>query len=172
MLVLYSVSDLHFVNNFSPIVKKNNFSRKPLFLVSLLCVFVTMAAAGVCFFPGGTSPLFRREAPSPTRKLKSVRIPSLVPRFAMSVDRVPANSVTAEKGRAAEAKRDEGSGTVEKQNLWEAKEKQRQSGWMEYLEQAKELIEPDGGPPRWFSPLESGSRLDNSPVMLFLPGES
>ncbi|CAK7328372.1 unnamed protein product [Dovyalis caffra] len=28
----------------------------------------------------------------------------------------------------------------------------------------------DGGPPRWFSPLECGSRSDNSPLLLFLPG--
>lgn len=100
----------------------------------------------------------------------------MVPSFAMSVDRVPVNSVTAEKGSPVEAIREEGSGAAEKENRWEKKEekeekeKQRQSGWIEYLEQAKELIEPDGGPPRWFSPLESGSRLDNSPLMLFLPG--
>ncbi|KHM99237.1 Acyltransferase-like protein, chloroplastic [Glycine soja] len=43
-------------------------------------------------------------------------------------------------------------------------------GWKEYLEHSKELIEPDGGPPRWFSPLECASRLDNSPLLLFLPG--
>nr|AZM65208.1 diacylglycerol acyltransferase 9 [Vitellaria paradoxa] len=28
----------------------------------------------------------------------------------------------------------------------------------------------DGGPPRWFSPLECGSRLKDSPLLLFLPG--
>lgn len=28
----------------------------------------------------------------------------------------------------------------------------------------------DGGPPRWFSPLESGARSDDSPLLLFLPG--
>ncbi|KAJ6302297.1 hypothetical protein OIU77_016392 [Salix suchowensis] len=27
-----------------------------------------------------------------------------------------------------------------------------------------------GGPPRWFSPLDCGSRLDNSPLLLYLPG--
>lgn len=30
----------------------------------------------------------------------------------------------------------------------------------------------DGGPPRWFSPLESGRRLTGSPLLLFLPGLS
>lgn len=66
---------------------------------------------------------------------------SIVPRFAMSTDRVPVKE-----------------------------EKQRRSGWKEYFDQAKELIETDDGPPRWFSPLECSSQWDNSPLMLFLPG--
>nr|AZM65203.1 diacylglycerol acyltransferase 4 [Vitellaria paradoxa] len=40
----------------------------------------------------------------------------------------------------------------------------------DYFELSKEMIRSDGGPPRWFSPLECGSRLDNSPLLLFLPG--
>ncbi|KAL7257182.1 hypothetical protein ACSBR1_010999 [Camellia fascicularis] len=28
----------------------------------------------------------------------------------------------------------------------------------------------DGGPPRWFSPLECRSRSNDSPLLLFLPG--
>ncbi|KAK2968787.1 hypothetical protein RJ640_028180 [Escallonia rubra] len=39
----------------------------------------------------------------------------------------------------------------------------------DYIEQSKDLMRPDGGPPRWFSPLECGSRLDNSPLLLYLP---
>jgi len=66
---------------------------------------------------------------------------SIVPRFAMSTERVPVK-----------------------------KDKQRRSGWKEYFEQAKELIEADGGPPRWFSPLECSLPWDSSPLMLFLPG--
>ncbi|XP_057437570.1 phytyl ester synthase 2, chloroplastic-like isoform X2 [Lotus japonicus] len=128
-----------------------------------------MAAAGASVFTGASSPFFRRELPSSGIKLKSVRFPSVTPRFAVSVDRVPA---TAEKGNSAEAKRVEGSGAAEREkNGWEEEnEKQRRNGWKDYFEQAKELIKPDGGPPRWFSPLESGSRLENSPLLLFLPG--
>ncbi|XP_061352391.1 phytyl ester synthase 2, chloroplastic-like isoform X2 [Gastrolobium bilobum] len=132
-----------------------------------------MAAAGVSLFPGTSSPLFRREPPSSVGKLKSCRIPSMAPRFATSVDRVPATAISAEKeSPAAEVKQEKGSGAVEKEKRWEEEkeEKQRRSGWKDYLEQSKELIEPDGGPPRWFSPLECGSRLDNSPLLLFLPG--
>lgn len=32
------------------------------------------------------------------------------------------------------------------------------------------LIKSDGGPPRWFSPLHCASRLNNSPLLLSLPG--
>ncbi|CDP08596.1 unnamed protein product [Coffea canephora] len=40
----------------------------------------------------------------------------------------------------------------------------------DYLDLAKDVIKPDGGPPQWFSPIECGSPLKNSPVLLFLPG--
>lgn len=43
----------------------------------------------------------------------------------------------------------------------------------EYLERSKELIiRSDGGPPRWFMPLECGPPSINSPLLLFLPGSS
>ncbi|KAK9108568.1 hypothetical protein Syun_024579 [Stephania yunnanensis] len=40
----------------------------------------------------------------------------------------------------------------------------------DYLERSKELIRSDGGPPRWFSPLECGARWESSPLLLYLPG--
>ncbi|KAL5835490.1 hypothetical protein ACOSQ3_015048 [Xanthoceras sorbifolium] len=40
----------------------------------------------------------------------------------------------------------------------------------DYLDAAKELIKPDGGPPRWFCPVECGCPLKDSPTLLFLPG--
>ncbi|KAI3500946.1 hypothetical protein L1887_36775 [Cichorium endivia] len=41
----------------------------------------------------------------------------------------------------------------------------------DYFQQSRDLlIKSDGGPPRWFSPLECGSRLTNSPLLLSLPG--
>ncbi|KAG5254340.1 acyltransferase protein [Salix suchowensis] len=41
-----------------------------------------------------------------------------------------------------------------------------------YFEESKNFMAKSSGdgPPRWFSPLECGSRLDNSPLLLFLPG--
>jgi len=40
----------------------------------------------------------------------------------------------------------------------------------DYLEGAKEIIKPDGGPPRWFCPVECGQPLKDSPILLFFPG--
>ncbi|KAK9071584.1 hypothetical protein SSX86_008012 [Deinandra increscens subsp. villosa] len=43
----------------------------------------------------------------------------------------------------------------------------------DYLDLAKEIIKPDGGPPRWFCPVAADgndSPLQDSPVLLFLPG--
>lgn len=43
----------------------------------------------------------------------------------------------------------------------------------DYLDLAKDIIKPDGGPPRWFCPVAADgndSPLPDSPVLLFLPG--
>lgn len=40
-----------------------------------------------------------------------------------------------------------------------------------YFENANDFIRPDGGPPRWFSPLVNGGRCDDdAPLLLYLPG--
>lgn len=41
---------------------------------------------------------------------------------------------------------------------------------IDFLDAAKELIMPEGGPLRWFCPAECGSPIKGSPVLLFLPG--
>ncbi|XP_065853504.1 phytyl ester synthase 1, chloroplastic-like isoform X2 [Euphorbia lathyris] len=40
----------------------------------------------------------------------------------------------------------------------------------DYFKGAKEITKSDGGPPRWFCPVECGQPLKNSPVLLYLPG--
>nr|BBB44441.1 xanthophyll esterase [Tagetes erecta] len=43
----------------------------------------------------------------------------------------------------------------------------------DYLDLAKQIIKPDGGPPRWFCPVAADGNdtpLPDSPVLLFLPG--
>ncbi|XP_030534950.1 phytyl ester synthase 1, chloroplastic isoform X2 [Rhodamnia argentea] len=40
----------------------------------------------------------------------------------------------------------------------------------DYLDCSRDMIRPDGGPPRWFCPVECGQPLNDCPVLLFLPG--
>lgn len=40
----------------------------------------------------------------------------------------------------------------------------------DYLDYAKDIIKPDGGPARWFTPISCGPHLRDSPILLFLPG--
>lgn len=40
----------------------------------------------------------------------------------------------------------------------------------DYLDRALDFIRPDGGPSRWFCPLECGSPPKDAPLLLFLPG--
>ncbi|XP_029129251.1 acyltransferase-like protein At3g26840, chloroplastic isoform X2 [Cajanus cajan] len=117
-----------------------------------------MAATGACLFSAAP---FRREPPSkPSSNQIPIKAPA--PRVAASVDRITAAT--------AAVKHEERSGVAENENRREEKAKRRMNGWKEYLEHSKGMIEADGGPPRWFSPLECASRLENSPLMLSLPG--
>ncbi|KAL9691973.1 hypothetical protein QQ045_012401 [Rhodiola kirilowii] len=55
--------------------------------------------------------------------------------------------------------------------VYEDEEPSDVDGVKEYFAGAKDLIRPDGGPPRWFSPLvNGGSCSDNAPLLLYLPG--
>ncbi|XP_064947317.1 phytyl ester synthase 1, chloroplastic-like isoform X3 [Musa acuminata AAA Group] len=40
----------------------------------------------------------------------------------------------------------------------------------DYFDAAKAIDKPDGGPPRWFCPVECGAPIRDSPLLLFLPG--
>ncbi|CAL9248535.1 unnamed protein product [Arabidopsis halleri] len=40
----------------------------------------------------------------------------------------------------------------------------------DFLEEARDFVGDEGGPPRWFSPLECGAHARGSPLLLFLPG--
>lgn len=42
----------------------------------------------------------------------------------------------------------------------------------DYLDFAQDIIRPDGGPVRWFTPISCGPHLKGSPVLLFLPGKN
>lgn len=40
----------------------------------------------------------------------------------------------------------------------------------DYFDYARDLIKPDGGPVRWFTPITCGPHLRDSPLLFFLPG--
>ncbi|KAM6596072.1 hypothetical protein CsatA_006596 [Cannabis sativa] len=40
----------------------------------------------------------------------------------------------------------------------------------DYFDAVEDMIKPDGGPPRWFSPISCGRPLKDAPILLFLPG--
>ncbi|ERN16885.1 hypothetical protein AMTR_s00057p00161970 [Amborella trichopoda] len=40
----------------------------------------------------------------------------------------------------------------------------------DYMDRSKEFDRQDSGPPRWFTPIECGRPMKDSPVFLFLPG--
>ncbi|KAI9176855.1 hypothetical protein LWI28_007886 [Acer negundo] len=60
------------------------------------------------------------------------------------------------------------NGRLAKNNNVEFKRKELK----DYFEESKDMIKADGGPPRWFSPLESGSHSHDSPLLLYLPATS
>lgn len=41
----------------------------------------------------------------------------------------------------------------------------------DYFAAAREILKPDGGPPRWFSPVDCGRPVEDAPTLLFLPGK-
>lgn len=41
----------------------------------------------------------------------------------------------------------------------------------DYLDYAQDIIKPDGGPVRWFTPISCGPHLGGSPILFFLPGK-
>lgn len=40
----------------------------------------------------------------------------------------------------------------------------------DFMVEARDLVGDDGGPPRWFSPLECSTQAPGSPLLLFIPG--
>ncbi|KAL9404328.1 hypothetical protein Peur_001300 [Populus x canadensis] len=125
---------------------------------------------------------------SSTSKLKLQPPPTPTLRFAVSgqisAETTPLKTETTTtnlngNGRFKKKREEEAEteGEKEKQNPYvleiEKKEIEFTSsrkGLDAYFEGCRNFIKSDGGPPRWFSPLECGSRLDNSPLLLFLPG--
>lgn len=139
-----------------------------------------MAATGASLFPASFSPVFRRDSTSSSvGKFKSNKISISSWRLAVSTEQAPtiatANTTTRSTSRVSD------KGRLEKLDDAEAvaaaatpyEEEVERGSLREYFERSKELIiRSDGGPPRWFTPLECGPPLTNSPLLFFLPGLS
>ncbi|XP_022156515.1 acyltransferase-like protein At3g26840, chloroplastic [Momordica charantia] len=137
-----------------------------------------MAATGACVFHGAIFWRLRRSRMSSGESFKSGSIPT-TRRLAVSttsMDQVA--STSAPETTSSDLFR---NGRFEK-NLEHAttaivgvedgsrEDTEVRRSLKDYFEQSAELIRSGGGAPRWFSPLECGSRMNNSPLLLFLPG--
>ncbi|XP_010441280.1 PREDICTED: acyltransferase-like protein At3g26840, chloroplastic isoform X3 [Camelina sativa] len=63
--------------------------------------------------------------------------------------------------------------TVNPYSYTEAARPEERKGLNDFLVEARGFVRSDGGdggPPRWFSPLECGARAPDSPLLLYLPG--
>ncbi|XP_030512213.2 phytyl ester synthase 2, chloroplastic-like [Rhodamnia argentea] len=144
-----------------------------------------MAATGACIFPFVFSPAYRRrsESSAPAGSNQNPRLNSWsTHRFAVSTEQASSAATATtfpssrpvsfdENGRShekhGEKTSDQSSPTpfMEDVKLESGRERLRR-----FFAEAKDLTRTDGGPPRWFSPLECGSRLEKSPLLLYLPG--
>ncbi|KAG6581123.1 Acyltransferase-like protein, chloroplastic, partial [Cucurbita argyrosperma subsp. sororia] len=149
-----------------------------------------MAATGACVFHGAVFSALRRDRTWSNGSCKSGSIAiHNARRFAVSTTSTDQVVSSSSETTATSSVSDLfGNGRFEKTyehaateivGVGAEKESPSKSGWedtevrrslKDYFEQSVELIGSDSGPPRWFSPLECGSRMDNSPLLLFLPG--
>lgn len=160
------------------LVSDSDSSAQPYSLLGALQKPVMAAAAGACFFASGLPPSIRRHsyatpgalppAVSFTRRLavstadqvSSAPAPNPAPADGSGQNgRLPKDGEPSESAPASPFMEDEDEGS-------EAEGKSLE----DFFSLAKDLIGSDGGPPRWLSPLECASRLDNSPLLLYLPG--
>ncbi|KAK1567332.1 hypothetical protein Q3G72_010977 [Acer saccharum] len=133
-----------------------------------------MAITGTSSFSVNFSPVFRRDVTSASGNLKRNLD---LKRFAVSSEQASTSSSTTtkkkkfvENGRMWKNSREEGE-TARRVNVEESEERERNGKSLKnYFDEAKDVIRSDAGPPRWFSPLESGSHTNDSPLLLFLPG--
>lgn len=136
-----------------------------------------MGAAGVCVFASGFSPSTHRPTTSIAAESFTLRPTPLVSstrRFALLTAHQSSTENTAPTTNLS------GKEELEKHEVGIKKaspfmQETDPVSLKNFFELAKDLVGSDGGgsgPPRWFSPLECSSRLDNSPLLLYLPGQS
>ncbi|GAV75889.1 DAGAT domain-containing protein/Abhydrolase_6 domain-containing protein, partial [Cephalotus follicularis] len=131
-----------------------------------------MAATIACFFSTCKSPFCHRwNLTSASGKVKGPkRIQTR--RLAVSTEQVSTGGETAtNSGRLEKRKRvEEGTTPLRSDANPDGLEEGERKSLKDYFEEAKDLIRSDGGPPRWFSPLECGAQSTKSPLLIYLPG--
>ncbi|RQO85629.2 hypothetical protein POPTR_001G323800v4 [Populus trichocarpa] len=140
-----------------------------------------MAVNGACFFAAGFPTTVRCCAkPSSSGKFKrNPAVANTIRRFAVSTEESITTETTTDFVEDGRLKKKVVDG--EKMNPYvlelektELEYKSSRKGLNDYFEESRNFIKSSGGgvggPPRWFSPLDCGSRLDNSPLLLYLPG--
>lgn len=132
-----------------------------------------MAASGAPLFPANLSPVFRRDATSSSvgkSKPKQISFSNSSRRFAVSTEQPP-TTASGFSGSGRLEKREEAEPVTARRSEDPAVPAVERGSLKDYFERSKELVSrSDGGPPRWFTPLECGPPLTNSPLLLFLPG--
>ncbi|GMI67114.1 hypothetical protein like AT5G41120 [Hibiscus trionum] len=134
-----------------------------------------MAAVGASIHLAGSGSLIsqRRTATTYGGIQKRGRI------FAVSTERVGRGTGFGENEKLEKKMRNQKTVKQENEvkpkiyaNPEELPEFEEDKKWLkDYFEECKEIIRSDGGPPRWFSPLEcSSSTSPDCPLLLFLPG--
>ncbi|KAH9743272.1 AB hydrolase-1 domain-containing protein [Citrus sinensis] len=127
-----------------------------------------------CIFSADLSAIYRRDK---TSSFGERRRNPVLKRVAVTTEQTSSNSGTAvttsgrsfvqEKAqRSSEAEAETSLRRVNVEGDWEESRKSLK----DYFDEAKDMIRSDGGPPRWFSPLECGAHSPDSPLLLYLPG--
>ena len=135
-----------------------------------------MAVTGVSIFPASLSPVIRRDFTPLVGKFSKSKHSISFRRLAVSTEQTPTPTTTATPTptqTTTTRRLSEKSEELGEAEVAAGVDEVEQNGraWREYFERSKELISrSDGGPPRWFTPLECGPPLKNSPLLLFLPG--
>ncbi|KAL6958195.1 hypothetical protein U1Q18_047998 [Sarracenia purpurea var. burkii] len=133
-----------------------------------------MAAAGAGVFSACFLPLRRSGLRGTTDGISESR-----PKVSISASATVRQSIPATEQKSTISgsvngrleQKSEGQQVAKQYNDSVAESKVESLTLKDYFEQSKDMIKSnDGGPPRWFSPLECGSRSKNSPLLLFLPG--
>ncbi|KAL6556436.1 hypothetical protein OROGR_005724 [Orobanche gracilis] len=138
-------------------------------------------SASICFHPNMTtngkllrlSPMIMLNPDHKTCHASSVGISKFPCNSRMSTSysfrhNVKNSRLSSGSGFFEERNNEETGGKQELEPLWDDGYGTRTV--KDYLEAAKDMIKSaDGGPSRWFCPIESGPPLKNSPLLLYLP---